>query len=119
MTTSAAPPARTNDDPPTWDLSDLFDGPDDRELLDVIDGTLGHARAFATRWKGRIADLDAPRLAAAITEYEQLVLPVRRASTYANLRVTTDGDDPARQALAARLAEVTATAQQEVLFLEL
>ena len=119
MTTSAAPPAHRNDDPPTWDLTDLFDGPDDRELLAVIEGTLGHAQAYATRWKGRIADLDAPRLAAAITEYEQLVLPVRRASTYANLRVTTNGDDPARQALAARLAEVTAAAQQEVLFLEL
>ena len=48
MTTSATPPARTTDDPPTWDLTDLFDGPDDTALLDVVEGTLGHAKAYAT-----------------------------------------------------------------------
>lgn len=106
-------------DPPQWTLDDLFKGPDDPDLRDVVEGLHDRAMAFQARWRGRLTTADAPTIAQALEEYEALVVPLRRAATYANLRVTTDGSDPGRQALAMRVGEATAEAQQEVLFMEL
>ena len=55
---SDASAARTFDAGPAagvrWDLSDLFDGPDDPELEASLDRSLESALAFAARYRGKL-----------------------------------------------------------------
>ena len=68
-------------DPPQWTLDDLFKGPDDPDLRDVVEGLHDRAMAFQARWRGRLTTADAPTIAQALKEYEALVVPLRRAAT--------------------------------------
>src|SRR5205814_9508648 len=79
-----------------WELGDLYAGPDDPRLDTDISQALADARAFRERYRGDVADLDAPGLAEAVAELERIQSVFVRAESFAFLLFSTDTADPAR-----------------------
>src|SRR5436305_12156658 len=81
-----------------WDLSPLVeDGETGVERQ--LDEATKRATAFAERYTGTLAELDASGLKEAMEEAAAINELVGRAGSYASLRFSTDTADPARGAL--------------------
>jgi oligoendopeptidase F len=103
----------------TWDLSDLYAGPDDPCLEGDLLGALEAARSFAERHRGRVAGLDAAGLAAALDELEALEEPAHRAAAYAQLLFAADTATPRHGALLQRVQERASEIRNALVFFEL
>lgn len=106
-------------DVPSWDLSDLYGGPDDPAIERDAAAALDAAKAFRTEHAGRVAGLGPAELSAATAEYERIQSLVRRFAVFAQLLFDADTtrDDAAR--LLARTREAATAVQTELLFFEL
>ena len=80
---------------PTWDLSDLYAGPDDPRIAADLKRALEQAKAFAAAYKGKLAAGDAAVLKAAIADYEALGDLSGRIGSYAGLLFAAHSADPA------------------------
>jgi oligoendopeptidase F len=117
--TETTTPDRTGAEEIHWDLSDLYAGADDPALRSDAEGALAGAEAFAERHRGRVAELDAAGLAAALADLESVVQPLHRAAAYANLRFSVDTADAALGALVAELSERASAVEARTLFFDL
>ena len=79
---------------PSWNLDDLYPGPESDALRIDLDGAERDAKAFAERTTGRLADLSGAELAAAIAEYERIEEVLGRAGSYAQLTFSSDNENP-------------------------
>jgi oligoendopeptidase F len=102
-----------------WDLSDLYAGVDDPRIEADLAGAIAAAQAFAKRYRGRVASLDAAGLAAAVDELEALQEPASRAGVYASLLFAGDTTAPRHGALLQRVQERGTEARNELVFFEL
>jgi oligoendopeptidase F len=111
-----APLRNTPSAPPSWDLSDLYAGPEDPRIAADLASALTLAKSFAASWKGK---LKAESLTAAIAEYEALGDLSGRIGSYAGLLFAAHSADPAIGKfygdLQGRLSEIGS----ETLFFEL
>ncbi|MDH4176486.1 MAG: M3 family oligoendopeptidase [Thermoleophilia bacterium] len=99
-----------------WDLSDLYEGPDDPALeRDVADAEQA-GEAFHERYHGKVATLSAAELAEAVAEHERIESVFTRASYYAHLNFSTNMADAPRGALVAKLNERAAALDTKLLF---
>lgn len=103
----------------TWDLSDLYAGPDDPRIEADLSAALAAAQAFAERHRGRVAALDAAGLAAAIDELERFEEPAHRAAAYAQLLFAADTATPRHGALLQRVQERASEIRNALVFFEL
>jgi oligoendopeptidase F len=103
----------------TWDLSDLYASPDDPRLESDLAGALAAARAFAERYRGRVAALDASGLAAALDELEAFEEPAHRAGAYAQLLFAADTATPRHGALLQHVQERASEIRNALVFFEL
>ena len=95
-------------DLPEWDLTDLYPAPDAPELTADVTELQNLANGFATRYQGRLADLDAPAMLACIEEYQVIDILAGRLMSYAGLRYYQNTTDAARaKALGDLQAKVT------------
>jgi oligoendopeptidase F len=99
-----------------WDLTDLYEALDDPRIDADVAQSEADAAAFRERYHGRVAELDAAELAAAVAEHERIESVVVRALTFAHLTFATNMADPARGALVARLGEKAAALETQLLF---
>ena len=99
-----------------WDLSDLYDGPDDSRLQAALDEAKTATDTFRERYHGKVAELDAAALAEAVTERERIESMVDRVMTFAQLRFSTNMADPPRGALVQRIQEAAAALSTQLLF---
>ena len=99
-----------------WDLSDLYESGDDTRLEQDVQEAEEASGSFRETYYGKVADLDAAGLAAAIAERERIESIFTRAIYYAHLWFATDTADPARGALVARLTEKGAALDTQLLF---
>jgi oligoendopeptidase F len=99
-----------------WDLSDLYEALDDPRIDADVAQSEADAVAFRERYHGRVAELGAAELAAAVAEHERIESVVVRALTFAHLTFATNMADPARGALVARLGEKAAALETQLLF---
>ena len=99
-----------------WDLSDLYESPDDPKLEEEAAGAERDATAFRDRYHGKIASLNAVELAEATAEVERIESAIDRAHTFAYLRFSTNMADPSRGALLSRLREQGAAIETALLF---
>jgi oligoendopeptidase F len=99
-----------------WDLSDLYDGSDDPRLEDHIKEADDSAAAFRQRYYGKVAELSAAELADAIAERERIESVLTRVAYFAHLHFATDMGDPPRGALVARVTEIGAALDTQLLF---
>lgn len=102
-----------------WDLTDLYAGMDDPQLLADLDAADAEAAALDATYRGRIASLSAAEAAELIGRYEALVERAGRAGAFASLNWTQNTEDPARGALMQRVTERGAQLNQKLVFLEL
>jgi len=89
----AAPRTEDLGDLPSWDLADLYPGPDSAELRRDFDAIAARAKDFAEAYKGRLADLDGAALGGAIAEYEAVEEALGRIGSYAQLLYSGDMSD--------------------------
>jgi len=102
-----------------WDLSPLVDG----DELDGVDRLLKEAVERATRFAqahaGKVAELDAAGLRAAMQELATISELVGKAGSYASLRFATDTADPTRGALLQKVQEQATEVETRLLFFDL
>jgi len=78
---------------PTWDLTDLYPGPDSAELeADFVRAEVD-AKAFAAAYAGKLTRISGAKLAAAIAEYERMEEVLGRIMSYAQLLFAGDSTD--------------------------
>ncbi len=80
---------------PTWDLSDLYAGPEDPRLAADLDRVEAEARAFEQRLSGRLASLPGDAMAQAIADYERMWEALGRVTSFAGLLFSGDAEDAA------------------------
>ena len=103
----------------TWDLEPLVHGRGPDGVRALFADALVRADAFAQAYEGRIAELDAPALAAALDELAAIGDLEERAGSYASLSFSTDTADPARGALMQHAQEAGTALSTRLLFFEL
>ncbi|MGH2856320.1 MAG: M3 family oligoendopeptidase, partial [Solirubrobacteraceae bacterium] len=102
-----------------WDLRELVGRDEQHGVARQLDEALKRATAFATAHAGRVAELDAAGLAAAMHELAELNELVGRAGSFASLRFSTDTADPARGAMLQLVQERATELETKLLFFEL
>jgi len=102
-----------------WDLSELVDGDEENGVTRQLDRAVERATGFAEEHAGKVAELDAAGLAAAMHELAEINELVGRAGSYASLRFATDTADSTRGALLQLVQERATEIETKLLFFEL
>ncbi len=101
-----------------WDLSDLYDAIDDPALERDKEKVLDLAQEFASTYKGNVADLDAEGLKQALQEYEQLIEIIGKIGSYAQLKWSTNTNDPEYGKLKQEASELSSEIHQKLVFFD-
>jgi oligoendopeptidase F len=112
MATSAA---RTED--VRWDLSDLAGSAE--EARTEWGRLVERATAFGSRYRGRVAELDAAGVRALLDEADELAQSVSRLQVYTHLRLSADAADPEANDLATVSRERAADVESALVFVDL
>lgn len=102
--------------PSDWDLSALYDGVDDPRLERDAESAAAAATAFAARYRGNVALLEADGLAEAVAELERIMALSYRLQLFAELHASAQTDDPIRGRLFARMQERRVAIENELKF---
>src|SRR5580704_5246537 len=102
-----------------WDLSPLVDGEGDAGVEHLLEQATDRADAFARRYAGKIAGLDAAGLHEAMHQLGTINELVGKAGSYASLNFATDTADPTRGALLQLMQERATELETKLLFFEL
>jgi oligoendopeptidase F len=81
---------------PEWNLADLYNSPDDPRFAADMKQAEDDARAFAAKYKGKLAQLSGEELGAALRAYDMWDDLVGRVISYAHLYYVGDTTDPKR-----------------------
>ena len=79
---------------PTWNLADLYPGPDAPELERDLKDAGAKATAFRQQYEGKLAGLDGADFLAAILDYERIQEMLGRLMSYAQLLYAGDMSNP-------------------------
>ena len=79
---------------PEWDLSDLYDGMQSPRLAEDLNAAEADAKAFASRYAGRLSSLGGTDLGQAVAAYERLQETLARVMSYAQLCHSGNVGDP-------------------------
>ena len=104
---------------PSWDLGDLYPGPNSARLNGDLERCESEAKDFRARYEGRLAGLDGAALGAAIAVYEAIQETLGRVSSYAQLVYAGDMSDPAIGRFYQTMQERTTDISAEILFFTL
>lgn len=102
-----------------WDLEHLVDGEGAAGVDRYLDEATARATAFAEQHAGKVASLDGPGLAAAMTELAAISDLVARAGNYASLLFSADTQKPEHGALMQRVQERGTVIETTLLFFDL
>jgi oligoendopeptidase F len=102
-----------------WNLDPLVDGKGAEGTLELLTQAKERAIAFAGKHRGKVSELDAAGLAAAMRELEDMFDKIGRAGSYASLWFTVDTADPERGALLQQVQERGAEIETSLIFFEL
>ena len=104
---------------PEWNLADLYAAPDDPQFAADMKKGEAAAKAFAEKYRSRLAALNGAELAEALKVYEALSDLLGRTGSYAQLYYVGNTTDPARAKfygdVNAKLTEIST----QLLFFEL
>lgn len=102
-----------------WDLSIFYDNADDPRIDSDLDKIEQLADAFAEKYKGRVADLDAEEMVDSFKEREVMRDLTRRAGAFASLQFATDTNNPVFGALQQKINERLSDIGQKLVFFDL
>lgn len=104
---------------PAWDLSDLYHGMDDKKFSSDMEKFEKGAKAFAKKYKGKIASLSADEFAAAIKKYEDLSVLENVVAEYAYLNMVTRMKDKDAMAFYQNTSESLTDSSKQLVFFTL
>jgi oligoendopeptidase F len=81
---------------PEWNLNDLYTSPDATAFASDMKKGATDAKAFADKYKGRLASLSGGEMADALRSYEAISDLLGRTGSYAQLYYVGDTTDAAR-----------------------
>ncbi|MBE0689115.1 MAG: M3 family oligoendopeptidase, partial [Anaerolineae bacterium] len=102
-----------------WDLSVLYGGVDDPNVAQDMDAVSQKVEAFASAYRGRVAQLDAEEMVDALAELEDIYDRSGRIQSFAFLQFATDTAEPKYGAFVQKLNEFSAQMEQQLVFFEL
>lgn len=102
-----------------WDTSRLYPGPASAELERDFASAAERTRAFRDTYLGKVAELDAAGLLAALADYEALHELIAKPQIYAQLLFSADSEDDVNKRLSQRAAEFGNLMGREILFFDL
>lgn len=105
--------------PPRWDLSDLFNGPDDPAIDRAFETAATEAKALVSEYKSKVFSLSAERVHDLLERYEWILQTSDKPENFAILRYTADASDPAREGFQRVMRERMLEVQTEVLWVKL
>src|SRR5581483_8778044 len=106
----------------TWDLSDLFAGPDDPRIDQELNQAIKDSEAFGTKYRGTIDVPGGPSVAhllQVLKEFEDILERVDKVASYSHLAFTADTSKPANRDLEQKVRNQTTAIQTQLLFFEL
>jgi oligoendopeptidase F len=106
----------------TWNLADLYAGPDDPAITADLDAALARAQAFARRYRGTLQVPGGPTpqwLVAAVAELESIAEQADKPAVYAGLLHAADTRPPQHGALVAMTQERGSAIRNQLLFFDL
>jgi oligoendopeptidase F len=103
-----------------WDLTALFNSPDDKRISAAIAALQKRAKAFEKAYRGKIKTKPtAARLLAALTENEAMSQEASKIGAYAHLVFAADTSKDAHRELITKIDAVMTQMQNQVLFFDL
>ena len=102
-----------------WDLEPLVHGGGSDAALKQLDEAAERSAAFAEKYRGKVAELDATEMAAAMRDLEEISDFAGRSGTYASLAFSVDTLSPEIGSLMQQVRERSATISTTLLFFEL
>jgi oligoendopeptidase F len=102
-----------------WDLSIFYSGSDDPKINSDTAEIRERADRFASQYKGRVAGLSPSELVEAVREMEQIFEGGVRLGNFAYLNYATRQNDPAANALLAKVEEYGADLAGRLIFFKL
>jgi len=100
----------------TWDLSDLYSSVDDPAFENDKEKVRTLANRFSEKYKGRVADLSAKEHAESLVEYEEIVQIAGKLGSFAQLKWSTNTEDPALGKLLQEARELGSEISQTLVF---
>jgi oligoendopeptidase F len=104
---------------PTWDLTFLFESPEDPKIEQVWAEAAERADRFQQKYKGNLASLSPAELRDAIHQLEQIYTMVSKPTTFAGLLFSAHATDPKVGAFYQQQAEREPAIQVKTLFFSL
>jgi len=102
-----------------WDLGDLYQGIDDSDIHDDMEKCQKLALEIADKYSGKIAELTATELFAAVSEYEGLTIIMGRLNAFAQLHFLTHVNDPEAGAFLQKVNEFFSMVNKDVVFFDI
>ncbi len=102
-----------------WDLSDLYDSPDDELLTDDLDLCLQEAELLREACEGKMADLEPAFFARTVRRLERIQLNLARIETYAFLNFVTQVKNSEAAAFLQKSKEDASRVNRELVFFDL
>lgn len=99
-----------------WDLSDLYESPNDPNLKSDTEGVIKKAEEFNSAYRGRVADLDAAEFAQMLRDYEQIIQTLGKIGSYAHLIWSTNTEDSELGKLLQQSNELSSEISQKLVF---
>ncbi|MFW5946187.1 MAG: M3 family oligoendopeptidase [Candidatus Natronoplasma sp.] len=111
----------TSADGVEWNLSDLYDGPEDPQLDEDIEKSIQKAEKFREKYKGNIesVELSKEEFREAMEEYEDIFESINKISSFAALYHAMNTQDPDRGALLQRADQKKSEVKNKLIFFEL
>ncbi|HLG51914.1 MAG TPA: oligoendopeptidase, partial [Chloroflexota bacterium] len=106
----------------TWDLSDLFAGPDDPRIDQELANAARDAEEFARTYRGTIDVPGGPsvqHLLAALQAFEAVIERLERVEAYSHLLFSADTANPIHRDLQQKVRQRATAIQTTLLFFEL
>ncbi|MEX2477920.1 MAG: M3 family oligoendopeptidase [Gracilimonas sp.] len=101
-----------------WDLSDLYSSNDAPQLSKDKEKVLEEAQAFADKYRGKIAKLDALSFKEMLDEYEDILDLSGKIGSFAYLQWSTDTSNTDYGKLVAETNELSSEISQKLVFLD-
>src|SRR5258707_2348987 len=102
-----------------WDLSVFYDDVDDPQIQSDMETLKQQADAFASHYKGRVAQLDAEEMMDAIQELEAIYDHEGRIGSFASLTYSSDTNNPQYGAFVQKITEFGSQLDQKLVFFDL
>lgn len=99
-----------------WDLSDLYQAPDDPKLKKDRKSVLEEATKFSEKYRGRVKDLTKTEFLVSIQEYEKIVEKARKIGSYSHLMWSVNTEDPSLGKLVQEASELGSEVTQKLVF---